>query len=242
MQKDKKNQGAITVEASLVLTMFIMAYMCMMSLVQMVHAQAVLQYAADQTALEISRYSYILTKAGVSGKLYETSEKGKKFEDDTTTMVKSVTDFYDQLKGVKGANITNAGSKVQNLYDSGTNAVTTVENYFSNTDDLWQGIAAWGKKTAEGYAERAIVKAMVKSRIKKQLETMSSEDPDTYLRRLGVKDGLDGLDCSDSSWMQVSSTGEPGIKVAVGYEIEFKWFYFWIKDMKYKVCANTAIW
>lgn len=242
MQKDKKNRGAITVEASLVLTMFIMAYMCMMSLVQMVHAQAVLQYAADQTALEISRYSYILTKAGVSKKLYETSENGKKFEDDTATMVKSVTDFYDQLKGVRGASITDVGSKAQDIYDSGTNAVTTVENYFSNTDDLLQGFAAWGKKTAEGYVERAAVKAMVKSRVKKQLETMTSDDPDTYLRRLGVKDGLDGLDCSDSSWLQVSSTGEAGVKVVVSYEIEFNWFYFLVKDMRYKVCANTAIW
>lgn len=242
MKDDKKSRGAITVEASLVLTMFIMAYMCMMSLVQLVHAQAVLQYAADQTALEMSKYSYILTKSGISGKLYDTSVSGKKFEDDTNTMVKSVTDFYDQLSGVKGADIKDIGSKAQDIYESGENAVTTVENYFSNTDDLWKGVASWGKMKAEGFAEKAVVKAMVKSRVKKQLETMSGNDPDTYLRRLGVKDGLDGLDCSESSWMQANDTGEAGIKVVIGYKVEFNWFYFMVKDMKYRVCANTAIW
>ena len=53
--KKETQRGSLTVEATFVLTIFIMGYMCMMSLVQIVRAQTILQYVVDQAALDISR-------------------------------------------------------------------------------------------------------------------------------------------------------------------------------------------
>lgn len=239
---EKRQEGTITVEATLILTMFIMAYMCMMSLVQIVRTQAILQYAADQAAMDISRSTYLLTKAGITEQLYATSSAGQAFEEETTEMVQSVTDFFSSVQGVKGADAVNVAAMAQKVADDYHTAQTNLENYFGNTDELWQGVTNWGKMKVEGAIENAAVGSFVKARVKKQIEALTKKDADTYLKHLGIKNGMKGLDFSKTEWMQANSMGRPGIKIVISYEMHFDWFYFVIKDLRYKVCANTAVW
>lgn len=236
------NKGYITVEATLILTMFMMAYMCMMSLVQIVRAQSIIQYATDQAALDLSRSTYILTKTGVTDQMYGTSVKGQAFADGTSKMVKSVADFFSSVSELGSGGLSGLPGQVQNVSDSFDAAQSNVEDYFSNTDELWMGVTSWGKMKVQGEVENMMVSAMVKSRIKKQIETMSSKDADTFLKDLGIKNGLAGLNCRQSKWMQVNEQGRPGIKVAVTYEVDVNWFYFDLDDLRYKVCGYTAVW
>ena len=66
--KSREEKGSITLEASIFLVLFIVFYMMMMGLIQIVRAQVILQYAANETAREISQYSYVLTKTGIGEK------------------------------------------------------------------------------------------------------------------------------------------------------------------------------
>lgn len=59
----------MTVEATIMLTLFFCFYMAFMSLINMVKVQSLLQYSVDQTAKEISAYSYVLTKSGVTAQV-----------------------------------------------------------------------------------------------------------------------------------------------------------------------------
>lgn len=64
MARDKQG-GIITVEASLILTIFIAAYMALLSMLNVYRAYTSIQNAIDQSAKQISEYSYIAKKLGV---------------------------------------------------------------------------------------------------------------------------------------------------------------------------------
>lgn len=61
---DKKNRqrGSITVEALLILLIFMCAFWTLLNVARLARAQFVIQHAVTQTAKELSGYSYILTK------------------------------------------------------------------------------------------------------------------------------------------------------------------------------------
>ncbi len=243
----EKQKGAITVEASLVLTIFMMGYMCMLSLVQIVKAQSIMQYVVDEVALDLSRNTYLLTKAGVTEKLYGTSQKGKKFEGDTVDVVNNVTTVFSSVGNMKSSsNISEAYSNYQKAASDYNNAKSSVDSYvdtyMSSADELWSAITTWGKMKAEGFVENTVVKTLVKSRVKRQVDLMSNKGANEYLQKLGIKDGLNGLKFEGTEWMQANSEGRPGVRIEMSYEMQFNWYYFVIKDLKYKVVAYTATW
>lgn len=246
MKKRERQQGSITVEATLVLTVFIMGYMCMMSLVQIVRTQTIMQYVVDQAAMDISRNTYLLTKSGITAQLYGTAKKGKKFEGDTAKVIGKVDKFYKSLGAVTSSNGQNIVSNTENAVNSFNNMTDGVDDYvktyFSNSDELWSTLTTWGKMKGAQFVENGIVSAMVESRVKKQLEGLGSGSAEECLQKLGVKNGMSGLTFKGTEWIQPNSEGRPGIRIEMTYEMEYNWYYFLIKDLKYKVTAYTAVW
>ena len=55
----KKEKGSITLEAAIFLSMFLIAYLAFMDLVQVARAQMILQYTLDETTKELAQNSYI---------------------------------------------------------------------------------------------------------------------------------------------------------------------------------------
>lgn len=243
----KKNEkGAITLEASLILTMFIMGFMCMMSLVQIVRTQTILQYAVDQAALDLSRNSYILTKSGIASEIYGTSKNAQKFEGDTAEVIGNIKKLYSDLGTATTSTsqtvIPNA-KNVMNSYNQAAGSVEAyTEEYFSDNDEIWDTLVEWGVSKGEAMVTTAAVSALAKAEVKKQLKTMGQMDADSYLKKLGVKDGMDGLSFEGSQWMQANKQGKPGVRIQMSYNMEFNWYYFLIKDLRYKVTAYTALW
>ena len=242
----KEEKGAITLEASLVLTIFIMGYMCMMSLVQIVRAQTILQYAVDQAALSISRNSYILTKTGIVDEIYGTSEKGTKIEGDTMQVVSDIKTFFSNLGALPSSDAKDIIPNAQNVMDDYDTMKGSVEGYseeyLKSKDEIWDALTTWATFKAENIVTKAAVEALVKSQVENQLEVMGQTDADTYLKKLGIKNGLNGLEFDGSQWMMANKEGKPGIRIEMSYDMEYNWYYFVIKDLKYKVTAYTALW
>ena len=65
MDKVKNESGSFTVEATLTLTLFMIAFLAIMSLSTIARIEGITQYAINQTAKEISQYYYIADKAGL---------------------------------------------------------------------------------------------------------------------------------------------------------------------------------
>lgn len=79
----KKERGSITLEAAIFLSMFLLAYLAFMDLVQVARAQMILQYTLDETTKELAQNSYILTKTGIVGQSIQTGQKSQQFKGKT---------------------------------------------------------------------------------------------------------------------------------------------------------------
>lgn len=65
-RKKRRAAGAISIEAVLSLTIFMMTILALLMGTMLIRAQAAMQYALNQTAKEISGYFYLLDKFGVA--------------------------------------------------------------------------------------------------------------------------------------------------------------------------------
>lgn len=74
LNKFRKKDGSLTVEAAIILPFFIMIILTIAFFIRVVHTQNIVQYAINQTANELSTYSYIYSATGV-----------QKLHDDTKT-------------------------------------------------------------------------------------------------------------------------------------------------------------
>lgn len=242
IKKNRKEKGSITVEAILFLTMFIMFYMFFIYLVQMTKAQVVLQYSINEVAKEVSAYSYVLTKVGIVEKRAATSESANEFKGDTNELIDGVqkignlvfsedTDLIDKANGLK-----EEGTK---LIDNGK---AYADTYLSDPKNLLYKLLDVAKSGVADWASSAIIGEIVESEVEKQIAVMSHKDADTYLKDLGVVDGLEGLDFSKTKWAAETKEGMPVLEVTVTYEMKMNLGWFELEPRKYKLSAKTALW
>lgn len=66
--KRKREKGAIVIEATISLTVFIFAILTILSLVDIAYVQAKMSVALNSAAKEISQYSYLYYKFNEAGR------------------------------------------------------------------------------------------------------------------------------------------------------------------------------
>ena len=191
----KKERGSITLEAAIFLSMFLLAYLAFMDLVQVARAQMILQYTLDETTKELAQNSYILTKTGIVGQSIQTGQKSQQFKGKTEEMLNSVVDFGNALSG-NG-----------NVIQSANVAYSNLEDYFSNSDDIVQGLIAVAKNQAGSMAKEYAVGQVCRGSLKKQLSYITSEDPDAYLKKLGIQGGLGSISFQGTKWFDKQRAG-----------------------------------
>ncbi len=231
-RKNAGSAGSITLEASIFLVLFILFYMALMDLVQIVRAQVILQYSINEVAKEVSQCSYVLTKAGFVDKRLETSGRAEKFVGKTTELVNAI--------GELGNTISNGD--VGGAIEAAGNAGNLADDYLADMDELAINILSLVKQEGSNIASEFVIQQLVKSNVKRQLENMTSKDADTYLKDLGISGGFEGLKFDESNWCQTSSGGMPDLEVTVVYEIDFKLGIFELEPRTFKLTAKTALW
>lgn len=101
MRGKKKEQdscrGSLTVEALLFLIPLIMAFCTIINAARFVQAEVIIHHAVTQTAKQISAYSYLLTKTGVSGKIQTSNGKSERFKTDLEKATSSLQGFADAM-------------------------------------------------------------------------------------------------------------------------------------------------
>ena len=242
IKKNRKEKGSITLEATIFLTMFIMFYLFFIYLVQMTKAQVVLQYSINEVAKEVSAYSYVLTKTGIVEKRVGTSESATEFKDKTTEVV----ECFKNLGAVISSDDTDLLEKAQGIEegvkDTYDKSKAYAETYLSDPKNLLNKLLDVAKSGVTDWASSAIIGEIVESEVEKQIAVMSNKNPDTYLKSLGIVDGLDGLDFSKTKWASESKEGMPVLEVTVVYEIKMNLGWFELEPRKYKLTAKTALW
>lgn len=96
-EKAKDTRGSLTVEALLFLIPFIMAFCTIINGARFVQAEVIIHHAVTQTAKQISTYSYVLTKSGITEKMQETNGKSKEFQNTVTQAISSIEGLADAV-------------------------------------------------------------------------------------------------------------------------------------------------
>ena len=229
-EKRKGEMGGITLEASIFLVIFIVFYLAMMDLIQIARAQVILQYAANETAREISQYSYVLTKAGIVEKRVSTASQAAAFTSDAASLLDDIEEVGNTLS--RGGDVIGAAQ----------NAGTHVQDFFGDPDALMNNIFALIKTKGADILSNMVAESIVEGVVKAQIENMSSKSADEYLEDLGIEGGMSGLDFSNSKWAKAASGGMPQLEVTIVYTIDFHLGIIELEPRTFKVSAKTALW
>ncbi len=230
----KKEEGALTVEACLSLTVFLMVFLTIMYIVRIVFAYGIVQHALNQAAKEISSYSYFYALTGlqdVDNTIQSSTSAGiKRFDQDANNIV-NVYNEFGKLGNAAGDVTTNVNNgdvegTVNSLIQLGKNAETFNEavgpakdTIVSIVNDPISAIKAVGNVLISGANETAktlVYGEITRALMAKYIESGGYDAADTRLKNLRVVDGIRGLNFSASSFW---SNGED-IEIIVCYTID----------------------
>ena len=196
--------GAVVIEATLSLSVFMFLIVILLSIVNICTAQAKIGIALNQTAEEMSQYLYFYSLSGlndIQAKVYadssETRQQIEGLEDGITDGIKSLQKF-----GRGGSELSDTISEIK---EDGSNVKDIVQE-IASTDDK----TAWIKSLVK-------VAALSKGLMVKHLTINDEIDCDRNLRDMGVIDGLDGLNLNSSS---IYTNGTEDITLICKYKVK----------------------
>ena len=232
--KDKGEKGSFTVEAILSLSIFMFAFVTIVSLATVAKIESTTQYAIDQAAKEISKYTYIASRANL---LVHPKDSAEATVDSIDEAVQSMYDFSDvlssstggngvplnseglsdMLSGMSGDDFKSITASAQNVYNSFAPLMSDPKGAITA---LAQVVA---QKGGSALVSRVIAQPLCKALLPKYIT--QQDDASAVLEKMGVVNGLDGLDFSLSTFLMDQRT----INVVLVYEID-------------KQTASTAAW
>lgn len=245
MMQKKREDGVIVIETTISLVVFIFAIYTILSLVDIAYVQAKMSVALNTAAKEISEYSYLYYKLNLDEldkKIEEGTSDSKQTVENTIDGISTVMTSFQEVK----SDLSNydADSALNNLYTGADAAGTTIKNIADQIAEDPSGfILGMGKLAGSELSKEAravLMQIMAKALMKRNLRSFSDQDPDTFLRRCHVVDGLDGLDFDYSSMMAGGSSDT--IILVVTYEVKIIQLLNMDFTFTFRQCAKTKAW
>ena len=225
--KEKKERGAVVVEAIISMTTFMFAILIILSIADIAYVQSKMAVALNSAAKEISQYCYLYYKFQLddaNATLSEGTEDAEKNVTDTVDGLGAMMDSFGEAKAagqsggnaIKNGDLASAENDFNGMIENIQNGATTGHQTVSNLADEIAAdpkgfIIGMGKLAGRELGEGAKVylgQIMAKAFMSKNLKAASDDDPDIFLKRLHVIDGMDGLDFQYTSLMAYGSSNE----------------------------------
>lgn len=211
----KKNQGVITVEATLTLTAFMFFFMMLYDLLTVCITQAKIAEALNNTAKEFSQYSYIIGVTGLDKSVGQLQENANTKKEDVNNTISNIASLYEATQNVgkdmKGAvantdtsDLSSIAASVQTMYDSVKSNADQSKEQIDNLKETVSTIAEDPKKfifgigqliMSEGleiFKSQLIVDPLARGMMKKHLMTskgQSNEDLEQILQGMRIVPG-----------------------------------------------------
>jgi AAA+ ATPase superfamily predicted ATPase len=232
----KNSKGALTVEACLSLTIFLMVFVTILYIMRIVFAYEIVQHALNQTAKEFSTYSYYYAVSGladINGKIQSSTSEGISSFNENVTNVVNVYDKFGELGGgvkevgsnIQSGNIDSTISSIQSLngtYSEFKESIGSAKETFKSiAENPVAAIKSVGSVFLNGGNESAktfLCGEISRSLMAKYISTSGYDAANKRLSNLRIKDGLEGLDFSSSVFW--ASGGENDIELVVCYTID----------------------
>lgn len=232
--KVNKQRGSITVEATLFLPLFFLAFISIYNLVYFARAQLIVQYAADQAAKEVAQYSYILEKTGILDSLDGLNTKASDFETEIDALREQLDTIQEAGENaLSGENIeenmAQAGAAGQKVYDQ-------IEGYVQDPSSFISGVLNVLKRDSINGLSSYMVNTVAKSCVMKQMSIAGGGiDPVVYEEKLGISD----MTMSKTVWCRNKTRD---IKIVVDFYMNNRVPFFEMAPRHYRVCASTRVW
>jgi hypothetical protein len=259
----KKEKGSLTVEAAIVLVIFIFGYASIVSLTSFIRAQMMIQYSISQAAKEISGYCYLVSKTGIMDDSQRLSEEAGEFKKSTDNVIDTVVKLYDAVdQGSENISssveeiqtcedleslmdsVQNTGDITQEEFQNISSAVNTMmdtgEDYFSDPKTILKGLGSIAKDEALSAAKSYLIAAPIsKALVKKQINLYGKDAQNKdVLEKLGVVGGMNGLNFMGSTLFNDGST----VTVQVAYTMKVNYPWFNQKEFHFVQTASTRAW
>lgn len=233
LSRQKSEKGAVVVEASISLTVFMFFIVTILSIVNISAAQAKIGLALNATAKEISQYSYLYSLTGLDAVQSENFEGTAETRVSIDNVLGGITTMYNSLGTVKDVGSTmgdsaDIGQDFETIIDelNSTNAsaeqvYNELSNIAGNPQSYIIGAAKLGlNEITDAAKSKLIAGPLTKIFIQKHLRSSAAESCETYLKRLGIVPKgsyLNGIDFSESV---IFLNGSDNIILVADYEIE----------------------
>lgn len=259
----RKQNGSLSVEAALVLVIFIFGYGAIISAANFIRAQMIIQYSISQAAKEISSYCYLVSKTGIIEDSVRISGEAQSFKKSTDNVIDTVVKLYDAVDQGSG-HITSSVQEIpknqtlestwnsiqvsadvtqeefQNIMTAANTMIDTGEAYFSDPKTILKGLGALAKDGALSAGKSYIIAAPIsKAMVRRQIDLYGRDSRNKdVLEKLGVVNGIDGLSFTGSTLFNDGET----ITVQVSYTMKVPFPGFDKKEFHFIQTASTRAW
>lgn len=261
-ERKQQNRGSLTLEASIIMVIFMSAFIAILSIINIFRAQTVIQNAVNQASKEIAQYTYIIEKAGLADFGEGAAEQAGEFTDNTQEMIGTVFTFFDAAENGLDSAVTTYRSNLERAKNYPTDIIlqsnvikeelegtlqdaeavkaageameSAVKDYAQDPQAIFTGLLAVMKNEAQSGIKISIATPIAKSLTNKYLGVY----PDGYLENLGVKDGIDGINYWGSSILLDFQS----IEVCANYKIKIEVPFLDKIEYRFKVTSSTRAW
>ena len=205
--------GAIVIEATLSLTVFMFVLLTVYSMFHICLAQARIGVALNETAKEISQYSYLYSLTDLNSKQANLAANGGVAKSTLSDNLSQVDGIYDAFKGLAGT-FAEAASSSDNA-----------ESF------LYYALDA-GLDRAKGELTGVLARNLMKKHF--------GSNPDKFLEGLGVKGGLSQLSFFKTTVFESGTKDD--ILLDVRYKVTVVKLLGFDLSLNFEQCAKTKAW
>ena len=268
LEKLKQQKASATVEAVVSFTTFIFVIFTILSLVNLCRAQMLISSAMDNAAKELSQYSYFYKMSGLQKFDKALNEKGKTGKSQINEVIGSVDELYGSMVDsvdttVEGytniAEATKNGTLDLNTFKSAYDGLSSAagdvsanidqmaaqfENIGDNPMLYMKSLVAIASTTGMDLLKSHAIAAPLAKFFVRQQFGKTTEEANTALEKLGVKDGFSGMNFKMSTIFSstTDADGHPydeDIRLVVFYKMTLLKFFDW-EVWEVNMCKQSA--
>lgn len=214
-------RGMITVEMCTILFLFTFGMLAILCAISMIQTQVFVQNAVNQTAKEISQYSYLLYRTGYVEMVQKQNKSGADLQNQFNQLKENPNDTINQL--------------LQALY----HGTTTIKG---EAEKIFHGFLGMGYSTIFNKASNIALGTLTKNVLRDYCSKFGKGD---ILRDMGVEGGI-GATVDEGVKIQVeycTDIQDPNkVKITADYIYIMDYPFLDMMRIPCRACASTAIW
>jgi len=232
-------EGALTVEAAVVLPLILCAFFSVVFLIKTVYAYSLIQHALSETASEMASMGYIYHISGIRDLHDTVRDSVNERSDQLREQINGVFYAFDILRGGDADSSGNGTRDLGDFAESFNQLINHTGNIASDPLNELKTIAFYIAGGTFDDAKTQLFLPIVKLYMKKHLKTDNLPDVNERLLALNIEDGFDGLDFSDSSFF---SDANEDIDIVVRYKMRMPVPIKFTKELEFVHRVRMKAW